>query len=396
MVNLPCYFLKMKKLKLYTTLLIVALISLSACKNDLDVLAPGEESVSVYCVLNPNEPEQNVRINKVYITSGDALASAQDANQINYDTSELRVSLQRFLTGSTTPTLTTVGNSTKKEIVLTGTTVTTASGLFNQQQTIWKTTDKLYNSGEYKLTILIKATGKVITSQTLMVDSVKSYGSMPFVFYPNANPLIAYPVHCGVGPAGYVAPTIPGTGTQQGAYIDYHVLTATPKIKFKSVPNAKLYNVIMRFHYIDSLTDNITGIRNYVDYNFTSQTSPTLVGSEPMEVSFNAVDFYTNITNQIPKKTVGSIKNRTAHYMEYIIYACNDDMQTFLQVNQPGNTIAQDKPNYSNINGGVGVFGAISKTSLGKELWSDFIDEISNNPITQSLQFSKTYTFICP
>ena len=100
--------------------------------------------------------------------------------------------------------------------------------------------------------------------------------------------------------------------------------------------------------------------------------------------------------NQIPKKTVGSIKNRTAHFMEYIIYACNDNLQTFLQVNQPSNTIAQDKPNYSNINGGLGVFGSISKTALGKELWSDFIDEISNNSITQSLRFSKTYKFICP
>ena len=82
--------------------------------------------------------------------------------------------------------------------------------------------------------------------------------------------------------------------------------------------------------------------------------------------------------------------------MEYIIYACNENMDTFLKVNEPSNSIAQDKPNYTNINGGVGVFAGISKTALGKELKSDFIDEISDNPLTSSLLFAKRYTFICP
>ncbi|MBI3519471.1 MAG: hypothetical protein HY062_08975 [Bacteroidetes bacterium] len=381
----------MKQTKFYTGVLALAMIFLASCKNDLDVLAPGEETVSVYGVINPNEPVQNIRINKVYLTNGDALAAGQDANQINYGAGELKVTLQRFMTGSTTPTLTTVGNSTKKEIVLTETVVTTAGGDFNVNQRIWQTTDKLYNSGEYKLTITNISSGKEFTAQTLMVDSVKSYGGMPFIFAPPG-----YPVHCGSGSAGYVPASIPGTGTQQVAYVDYHVLTASPKIKFKSVPNAKLYNVIMRFHYIDSLTDGVTGIRNYVDMTFPSQRSSTMTGGEPLEVSFNTTDFYSNLANQIPKKTVGSIRNRTAHYMEYIIYACSENMDIFLQVNQPSTSIAQNKPNYTNISGGVGIFASISKTAMGKELWSDFIDEIATNQVTSSLQFVKRYTFICP
>ncbi len=380
----------MKKSNFYIGLMAISAIFLGSCKNDLQVLAPGEEAVSVYGVINPNEPIQNIRINKVYLTDGDALAAGQDASQINYGPGELKVTLQRFMTGSTTPTTTTYGNTTKKEIVLTETVVTTADGNFNVNQRIWQTTDKLYNSGKYKLTITNLSSGKEFTAQTLMIDSVKSYNGMPFIFAPPG-----YPVHCGAGTNGYVAPVIPGTGTQQVAYIDYHVLTASPKIKFKSVPNAKLYRVTMRFHYIDSLLDG-TGYRNYVDMDFPSQIASTSVGGEPLEVSFNTIDFYTNIAKEIPKKTVGSIKNRTAHYMEYIIYACNENMNTFLLVNQPSNSIAQDKPNYTNINGGVGIFASVSKTSMGKELWSDFIDEISNNPNTSSLQFVKRYTFICP
>jgi hypothetical protein len=377
----------MKNKILYIGLFIITVLSLPSCKNDLDVLAPGEESVSVYGILNPNEPVQNIRINKVYLTSGDAVSAGQDANQINYGPGELSVSLQRFNTGSTTPTLTTVGNASKKEIVLTETVVTTAGGNFNQNQRIWQTTDKLFSTGEYKLTIKIVSTGREITAQTIVIDSVKSYGSMPFVY--NAT---LYPMHC-----GYVLPSMFTTGTPTIAYVDYHTLTAAPKIKFKSIANAKLYKVIMRFHYIDSLTDG-SGNRKYVDFNFTTQKSTTLNGGEELLVEFKPTvnEFYTNLASEILKKPVVNIKNRTCHYMEYIIYAGDENLNTFLQVNAPSTTIAQDKPYYTNINGGVGIFASTSRSTITKELKDDFIDKIADHPSTQSLLFKKTYTFICP
>ncbi|MES2566809.1 MAG: hypothetical protein V4565_08080 [Bacteroidota bacterium] len=374
----------------YISLSIIALASLISCKNDLDVLAPGEESVSVYGILNPNEKVQNIRINKVYLTNGDALEVAQDPNQINYGAGELHVTMQRFMNGSTTPTLTTVGNTAKKEIVLTETVVTTSGGNFSQEQRIWQTSDKLYTSGEYKLTIKNVSSGKEFTANSQMIDSVKPFTSMPFTFFPGT-----YPIHCGNGSSGYVAATIPGTGTQPNAYINYNVLTQSKKITFKSVVNAQLYKVVMRFHYIDSLMDG-SGSRNYVDYNFSTVNSSSLTQPEDLFVSFEVKDLYTLLATEIPKKTTGTIRHRTAHFIEYIVYACSDEMNTFLKVNQPSTTIAQSKPNYTNIIGGTGIFASTSKTALGKELKDEFIDELSNNPITSSLLFIKRYKFICP
>jgi hypothetical protein len=383
----------MKTKLLYIGLSVITALTFNSCKNDLDVLAPGEEAVSVYGIINPNQAVQNIRINKVYLTDGDALAAGQNNETINYGPGELLVTLKRYMTGSSTETLTTVGNPTKKEIVLTETVVTTSSGSFDTNQRIWQTTDRLFNSGEYKLTIKNVSTGKEFTSQTLVVDSVKSYPGMPFI-YASVAPPYHYPVHCGFGNGGYTPPTS-SIQTQAIAYINYSVLTATPKIKFKSVANAKVYKVIMRFHYIDSLTDG-SAYRRFVDFNFPTQTSSTFAGGEEMSVSFNAPDFYSNLASQIPKQTIGTISLRTAHFMEYIIYASNDDLNTFLLVNEPSNSIAQDKPNYTNISGGLGIFACISKSSMGKELKDDFINEIVDNPTTSSLQFVKRYAFICP
>lgn len=380
--------MKMKNSILYIGLSVITALTLSSCKNDLDVLAPGEESVSVYGILNPNQSVQNIRINKVYLTDGDALAAGQNNETINYGAGELRVSLQRFLTGSTTPTLTTVGNPTKKEIILTETVVTTAGGSFNDQQRIWQTTDKLYNSGEYKLTIKNINTGKEFTAQAVVVDSVRPNSVKPFIYHPTL-----YPMH-----GNYVVTGSPVT--QQVAYIDYSNLTCnTPQfIKFKSIVNAKLYSVVMRFHYIDSLVGG--GIVNsYADYTFPNQKSTGITGGEDMEVSFCPNDFYVVIGSEMQKKSSANIKNRRSHYMEYIVMAGAETLNTFLQVNEPSTSIAQDKPYYTNINGGVGVFSASSRSIITHDLWNDFIDKIACHPSTNPYGFcnsSGVKTVACP
>ncbi len=350
------------------------MLCLTSCKNELNVLAPsGEESVSVYGILNPNDSVQTIRINKVYLPSGDALVAAQDANQINYDSSEIRVSLERYLTGNSTPQLTTIGNSNKQEILLTAKQINTPSGVFNQSQMIWQTTDKLYSNGNYKLIIKIKKTGREITAITNMIDSVKS-NSKPFIYHPTY-----YPSH-----GNYI--TTGSNPTPQNAYIDYSTLTATQKIKFNSIANAKLYNVVLRFHYIDSL---LTGTTNtgYVDYQFSELKSTTLLGGEALEVSFLANDFYSNLGNEMAKKITSNINNRRSHYLEYIIKAGAESLNTFLLVNQPSNTIAQDKPNYTNINGGIGIFSSSSRSMITHDMWNDFIDKIACHPSTNPFGF---------
>lgn len=364
------------------------LFFLSACKNDLNVLAPGKEAVSVYGLLNPNEKVQNIRINKVYLVEGDALAAAQDNNQINYGPGELTVTLERYISGNPNPQLTTVGNSTKKEIVLTETVVTTASGTFSPTQRIWQTTDKLYNSGEYKLIIKKGGSDMEITSQSVSIDSVKPHSSKPF----NYNPTL-YPMH---GQYDFI--TYPA---QVNGLIDYSVLSSTvlQKIKFLSIKDAKVYNVVMRFHYIDSLLDNTTYNR-YVDYNFVNVSSSTTNGGENMEVSFYPNDFYTNVAREIAKQpAISNLKNRRSFYMEYVITAGAENLFDFLKVNAPSNTIAQDKPYYTNIAGGVGIFSCKSKSVITHDLSNLFIDKIACHPSTNPYKFcnsSGITTGVCP
>jgi len=357
------------------------LLSFTSCNNKLEVFSPGEESVSVYGILNPNEPVQYIRINKVYLTDGDAMVAGQDNGQINYGAGELTVTLQRFINStSTTPTVTTKNNIAKKEIILTETVVTTQSGNFNTNQRLWQTTDRLYNSGDYRLTIKNNSTGAVFTAQTSIIDSVKPFGTqqpMPFLYIPG-NPS-AYPMH-GNYPANPIS-------TDRPKYVNYDIPTANYFIKFRTVPNARLYGVVMRFHYIDSL---IGGGANheFVDYNFTTAKSSDLTGGTMLEdFKFLGNTFYENLAREVSKKPVPNLKNRRSFYMEFIVQAGSENLSDFLQINAPSNSIAQDKPSYSNINGGVGIFASRSTSIVTKDMWNDFIDRIACHSSTNPLLF---------
>lgn len=381
----------MKKSKLYISLLAAAVIGLTSCKNDLDVIAPGEESVSVYGILNPNASTQYIRINKVYLTDGDAIAAGQDANTINYGPGELTVTLQRFMTGSTTPTLTSKNSFTRTEIVLTDTVIMTNSGIFNQSQRLWKTTDKLYSTGEYKLTI--RHGEKEFTAQNLVMDSIKTISSqptMPFIYNPN-NPS-QFPMH-----GGYPANPV---STDKPKYVNYDNPTLTYTIPFFTVANARLYDVVVRFHYIDSLVAGGTPIAQYVDFTIPTMKSSDLAGGEKLTASFTGDEFYSNLSEKISAKTPANLKNRKADYLEYIITAGSESLSEFLQVNAPSNTIAQDKPYFTNIKGGVGIFSSKSRSTVTKDMWADMIDKLSCYPTTFSLKFcdyaGHTRAVACP
>ena len=373
----------MNKVSLY----IIGLMAFvfTSCKNKLNVIAPGKEMVSIYGVLNPNDAVQNIRINKVFVTDGDANTAAQDANAINYNAGELIVTLERYNTGSDVKLLTTQNNSVKKEIVLTETVVTTNTGAFSTQQRIWQTNDKLYFTGEYKIVVKKASDNTVIsTAQTPMVDSLKPFSNvMPFCFYYNSNfPNQSYPMH-----GGYVPDSPPGSGTKQLAYVDYSVTSKNQYIWITGVANAKMYNITVRFHYIDTLLSG-SAIDQYADFTLKNYVADKIQPAVVIkDIQFNANDFYTNLVKEINSKGTQNVKKRKSDYIEYIVSGVSENLYTYLQVNTSSNTIAQDKPYYTNVTNGVGIFGSKATTIVTKDLWSSFVDKISCYPTTYPYKF---------
>jgi hypothetical protein len=360
----------------------------NSCKNDLKILAPYKESMSVYAILTSQESapanqfninskyhRQYVRINKIYLGEGNAYEMAQVNDSVNYRQGVLRVSLTRTLYGNAAPT--TVGSGSKYEIVFNDTVIQMAPGPFNQNQRLWYTDDSLYSTGDYYLKIKNTVTGAEFNSKTTMISAVLQ----PGIFQPLGSPY--YPVAFSPSNPAYY-------------YLDLSVTSLHRTIKFNSVPNGRDYSCIMRFNYIDSTGSG--NIPKVIDYEFGRISSVSLTGSEPLEFDYNSGDYFNFLYSEIAKNgdPTGFLARRAVN-IEYIITAASQDFADFIKISAPSTSIAQDKPTYSNIdNGAFGIFSCRSTYRAPKQLANATLDHLASKKPLCDLRFVNSAGNISP
>lgn len=354
------------KFKIVSAFCLVAVV-FNSCKNELNILAPYKESVSVYAVLNPQDVRNYVRINRIFLGEGNSFQMAQVNDSINYKKGELTVTLERYDNGVLA--LTTVGNPTKKLITLNDTVIQTQSGVFNSNQRLFYTDDKLYTWGDYKLTITNNKTGNVFTSKGAIIDSVK-----PFPFPPIAPPY--YPVaYNPSNPSSY--------------YIDFSLPTVNRVIRFNSVPGARDYDLVMRFHYADSLNTGAL-VPKFVDFNFPTVSTADLSGGEQLALTFTSGEFYSVLVSKLNADEPSNLLFRKILKVDFIVYAGAQDFVDFLKISAPSTSVAQDKPVYSNIEGGFGIFSSRSRLHVSKQISVSWIDYMATTKPTCNLRFLKS------
>ncbi len=350
----------MKLLK--TSLIVVCLIVINSCKNDLKLNAPYKEIPSIYAVLNPQEKEQVIRINKVFLGEGDANQMAQIADSVNYPDNELEVTLERTVSGAKAPA------STDNSYVITFAekTITTDPGSFNRTQKVYYTNQRLFTNGIYELKVKNKRTGNVFTAKAAALDSIKS-GIMPLnePHYPYGLPI----------------PPL-------SAYVDYVSFDGT--VKF--FPNtAALYQLTIRLHFYDS----VPGVNyyKYVDYTLGTKYAKDVqkfAGTDVINYTFKKADFFNAMGVGLGRMNLSdNVSGRRAYKIEYLVYATTQEYIDYMQYVTPSLSIAQTKPLYSNFDNqaALGLFTFRSKYSISKEMATVFVSEFAYNSNTCKYQF---------
>lgn len=328
----------------------------NSCKNELNILAPYKEVVSVYALLNPQETHQYIRVNKIFSGEGNAFTMATVNDSVNYAPGVLKVTLTRTFNGS--PAGTTVGNGSKMEIVLRDTLVQLNPGPFNQNQRLFYTTDKLYHDGEYHLKILNTVSGNEFTSKSTMIDSI----SRPNIIQP-------------LGAPAYSEMTIPSLTLQPYMFQDLSIPNQKRDIVFSSTKGARDYACIMRFHYRDFEGGDSTD--RYIDYNFSTLSSNDLQGGQQMAFSYYSTGFLDYMYSKLIVNQ-STILKRRALKLDFIITAGAQDYADFLKISAPSTSVAQDKPAYTNIDGGgYGIFSCRSRYHISKRLAANTYDYLA-------------------
>ena len=325
-----------------------------SCSTDIDINAPWKDITVVYGLLNQNDNIHYIKVNKAFLGNASAYEMAAVSDSVQYQ--NITVKLFKIKT--------TNGNSdTIKTYFFNDTILEKDSGTFaSDNNIIYYSTEELITTAEasniddysFSLNIYIPKYDKTVTGSTKLISKL-------LVSRPNSY-----------------QPTVTLKGVS-----DYSV-------EWTSTEGAKLYQLTLGFHYYELSSTDTT--EHYIEYPLSTKTSQTDLGDEKMTQNIDGGSFFQYLAAHI-EENANIQRIVKEECLDFIFIVGSTDLNTYIEVSSPSNGIVQEKPAYTNINNGIGIFSSrFNKTVFGKELDQKTIDSLAVSNLTKKLNFGDYQT----
>ncbi len=288
---------------------------ITSCNNKLEVNAPWKDITVVYALLNQNQDTNYIKITKAFLGEGNALDFAKIADSSNYP-EKLDVKID-FGSNSVMCDTITIHNKQVGDDIF-----------YYPSQLVYYFTKKL-DTNMVKLTITDPTTGKQVTSQTKLIGKIKI--------------------------------ATPRFGTQADIRPGMQV-----PLEFTSALYGRRYQLTIRFYYDEYFgighSDTLHKSLDWIA--FDDVTSSTLEGTETVKPFVSGTGLYSTMRNELSKISPSSDTTRLATAVDYYIFAGSDDLNTYMNVTAPSNSIVQERPSFTNIVNGIGLFSSTNDNRI--------------------------------
>ena len=283
-----------------------------SCETDFDVNAEWQDVTVVFGLLDPNNEDQLIKINKAFLGPGDALQMASVADSTNYDPSEITVKVHRVkqqLFG---------GYDTLASVTLNDTLLEKDEGLFSTEENIiytFKKPSSFYNTNSlYLLDILNENTQERITSETEIINTFS---------FESLNPSFEWGLYNGELPDS--------------------LKFRTKNIEWQKSQNGLIYQLDIVINFLENNdTVNLVWSQPLVEYT-----------SGNMSLQIKGEQFFQFLENNLDNNTVKQFLN-----LDLVMTIGTVELKTYIDVNKPFSGIVQERPTYKNINNGIGLFSS--------------------------------------
>lgn len=328
----------MKNLR-YTLVLLLS-IGLFSCETDVDVNAEYVDITTVYGLINPTETVHYVKVNKAFLGTGSALDLAADADNFNYADGEIVVTMNAYNnSGSLEHSYT--GTRTVNEIVK-------YEGVFDNSSNVLYRFNFTVNRGfKYKVKVVNSSLDKEVTAETQIVGTTlitNPSTSTKFQFWnglvASGNPLnktFVAKVGTDVGRAG----------------------------------------MILLFNYTQFYSNGADSTAHVVRMPIADVQTISPLGNENIEWVLEGQTFFSNIDAAVSDASaVSFLSYRRLDNISLEFSIGGTELNTFMEVGAPSSSVNQDKPNYTNVENGLGLL-----SSREKILWTSSIDPVTSQQL---------------
>lgn len=324
---------------------VLVVFGIQSCETDFDVIGEYEETTIVYGLLDQSESLHIIKVNKSFLGSGDATQYALIRDSSEYQNVDGVV--EEWVSGVKT-----------REWLIKDTIMTDREdgAFFGPEYTAYYFVEPSLNpTAEYRLILDINEGAKEVTSSTNLIGTI-SFNSQT----TNSSVIGFY------------------NGTQ---FSDY-------PIKYYNSLNGKRFDVNLRINWLEVTgTDTVAksldwfvGSKTVID-EYLSQA-----GIVDLQEDASGVNFYQFVANNLnPDPT---IDKRIFKGINIMVSSASQDMYTYMIVNAPSNGLIQERPQFTNINNGIGIFSAKYNRVLPKKpLNYNSLKYLCTGPVTGDLGF---------
>ncbi|HPE55064.1 MAG TPA: hypothetical protein PK904_01600 [Bacteroidales bacterium] len=347
----------MNKILRNTLIVFLIFAGFTGCETDFDTTAPYKDITIVYGLLDSKDSMQYIKINKAFLAENNVLtyAALEDSNSYPYP---LDVWIEEWSSGDSVKAIyfdtTSVYNKEPGQF-------------YNPRQIIYKWNKPaqpfkikyvveglndtigveyywLNDESDYRLKIRNPKNGKVISAETPLVQDFSI--------------------------------TRPGFAT----FIRFVPDPATPKqFSWESAENSGQYDYELRFNY----RELNFGSNDTIDKHITLASQSVTADPGTNEYSFFYWDynFYSACRSLIPytdQNREDQVKDRFTGTIELIVAAAETQFSLYRQVYEPSTSIVQEKPTYTNVDNGLGIFSSRAQKSKAKKLHAETVTDLKN------------------
>lgn len=327
----------------------ISLVVLSiGCSTDFEVNAPWKDISIIYGLLSQNDTLHFVKINKAFLGDADAYDMAQVRDSSEY------LSLNAVIEEWQDEVK--VNSYKLRDTLITNKSTVDFYGnegiFYAPDQTVYYFENpNLNQANRFKLVVDIGEGEKTVTAETEIVDDF-------VVTFPPRN----FPVSF-------------ATSTSY----------TTQSIKWASATDGKRYDSKLVFHYEDEKVVNGDTLKepHSIEMGLQFLKSFDVSGGKEMKLEVDGEEFYSLVASKVKDITEEpDVIKRWPGMLDIIVTVAGDDLNTYIEVNSPSTGIVQEKPEFTNVSNGIGIFSSRYQKIEERELSSQTISELVDGQLS--------------
>lgn len=353
----------------------IAVVTLfSACSTEVDVNAPYDSQTVVFGLLEPSLDTQFVKINRTWLGEANNFEVAQIRDSSEYPTGAFEGTLE-VLSGSNV-----VQTFPINEIELSD---KSEDGIFfapEHKAYYFLTPNGLDPNREYRLKL--EFPDREVEATTDVIPPI--VGSIQF---PPAGASTFQMNWASVTPSGTT----------------YN----NPTFRWNSVANARRYEATLLIYMTERVWSDLAHTNlveerlRVLEWNLGRTITNNLTGGETINLPVGGQSFYRFLQSRLqadPFVTrefgIWDSDVQFSRCFDFVLAIANDDFNTFMNVNEPVTNIIQERPQYTNVANGLGLWASRSSDSvLGFGISEGSIRELVLGQFTQELNFCSSNPF---